>query len=257
MLDNTDEQAIALSGNTLSITGNASTVDLSQFLDDTDTNLTEAEVDAFVANNGFLTSFTEVDGDTTNELNDSLSLSGNTLELVDPGGTLSVDLSPFLDDTDTDEQALSLTGNTLSLVNGGSVDLSQYLDNVDTTVDNQALSIAGTTLSLTSDDGTDTIDLSFLLDDTDTTIADDQTLALSGNTLTLGNGDNPDSVIDLTPFLDDTTIADDQTLTWTAGTTTLEIADGNTVNLSSLLDNTDEQAIACLLYTSPSPRDRG
>jgi hypothetical protein len=35
-LDNTDEQAISLSGNTLAITGNAGTVDLSPYLDNTD-----------------------------------------------------------------------------------------------------------------------------------------------------------------------------------------------------------------------------
>jgi hypothetical protein len=36
-----------------------------------------------------------------------------------------------LKDTNTDAQALSLSNNTLSLSNGGSVDLSSYLDNTD------------------------------------------------------------------------------------------------------------------------------
>ena len=50
------------------------------------------------------------------------------LSLTDGG---SVDLSGYLDDTDT--QDLSLSDNTLSrLTDGGSVDLSGYLDDTDT-----------------------------------------------------------------------------------------------------------------------------
>ncbi|MDT8413414.1 MAG: hypothetical protein RQ875_13200 [Vicingaceae bacterium] len=45
-----------------------------------DSVLTENDVDNMVANNGYLTSFTEIDGDTTNELQ-SLSLSGNNLSI--------------------------------------------------------------------------------------------------------------------------------------------------------------------------------
>jgi len=75
------------------------------------------------------------------------------------------------------DQALSLNNNTLSLTNGGSVDLSSYLDNTD----NQDLSLSGNTLSLTND-GT-TVDLSSYLDNTDA-----QALSLSGDTLSLTNG---------------------------------------------------------------------
>ncbi|WP_170863746.1 hypothetical protein, partial [Reichenbachiella agariperforans] len=63
-------QDLQLSGNNLTITNNgtATTIDLSPYLDDTDTKLTETEVDNFVANNGYLTSFVEVDGSVTNEI---------------------------------------------------------------------------------------------------------------------------------------------------------------------------------------------
>ena len=61
----------------------------------------------------------------------------NTLSLTDGG---SVDLSGYLDNTDT--QDLSLSDNTLSLTDGGSVDLSGYLDDTDTTY------TAGTGLTL-------------------------------------------------------------------------------------------------------------
>ena len=50
---------------------------------DDDTHLTEAEVDNYVSNNGYLTS--EVDGSTTNELQD-LSLSGTSLSITNGTG---------------------------------------------------------------------------------------------------------------------------------------------------------------------------
>ncbi|MCO5725517.1 hypothetical protein, partial [Robiginitalea marina] len=55
-----------------------------------------------------------------------LSLSGNTLTLEDGG---SVDLTPYLDNTD--DQNLTLSGNTLGIEDGNTVDLSPYLDNTD------------------------------------------------------------------------------------------------------------------------------
>ncbi len=149
---------------------------------DIDTQLSEAQVDTYVANNGYLTS--EVDGSTSNEIQD-LSLAGDTLALSSDGTT--VDLSAYMDNTDvlaglscglnqiakwngsawacaadadTDTQDLSLAGNTLSLVAGGSVDLTAFMDNTDS----QDLSLAGNILSL-SGDGT-TVDLSGYLDDT-------------------------------------------------------------------------------------------
>jgi len=54
---------------------------------DDDTQLTEAQVDSYVANNGYLTS--EVDGDVTNEIQ-NLSLNTNELSISD-GNTISFD----------------------------------------------------------------------------------------------------------------------------------------------------------------------
>ena len=93
--------------------------------------LTESEVDAFVANNGYLTA--EVDGSTTNEIQD-LSLTGNTLSLTDDATT--VDLSGYLDNTDDqtiDVFAFDGTNLTLSLEGDGestkSIDLSSLSTN--------------------------------------------------------------------------------------------------------------------------------
>ncbi len=60
-------------------------MDLSAYLDNTDTQLTEAQVDAYVANNGYLTGYI---------------------------------------DTNTDEQTLTLSGNTLAISNGNTVNLT-------------------------------------------------------------------------------------------------------------------------------------
>lgn len=80
--DPTNElQSLSVTGSTLTISG-GNTVDLSGV----SPQLTEAQVDAYVANNGYLTS--EVDGSNTNELQ-TLSVSGNTITLSNGGGSIS------------------------------------------------------------------------------------------------------------------------------------------------------------------------
>jgi uncharacterized protein (TIGR02145 family) len=106
-------QDLSLSGNILTITNNgtATAIDLSAYLDDTDTQLTESQVDAFVGNNGYLT--TEIDGSITNEIQD-LSLSGNILTITNNGTATAIDLSAYLDDTDTqltESQVDAFVGN--------------------------------------------------------------------------------------------------------------------------------------------------
>ncbi len=206
-LDNTDAQAISKTGNTLKISGNASTVDLSAYLDNTDTLailscannqvakwntsssawvcatdidtvLSEAQVDAYVGNNGYLTSFSEVDGSTTNELQD-LNLSGNVLTITGLGSPANIDLSGYLDNTDALAVLTCSDGKIVKRVSGvwacgddidtklteaevdGFVVNNGYLTSeVDgsTTNEIQDLSLSGNTLSL-SGAGT-TVDLS-------------------------------------------------------------------------------------------------
>lgn len=79
-------QDISLNVNDLSITG-GSTIDLSGYLDDT--VLDESTVDGYANNNGYLTA----------EVQD-LTLVGNTLAISGDPNT-DVDLSPYLDNTDT------------------------------------------------------------------------------------------------------------------------------------------------------------
>jgi hypothetical protein len=74
-----------LIGNTLSLTGDATSVDLSGYLDNTDAQ--------------------------------AISLAGNTLSIT--GNASTVDLSGYLDNTDS--QTLGVTGDDITLTNGGSV----------------------------------------------------------------------------------------------------------------------------------------
>jgi hypothetical protein len=214
---------------------------------DTDTVLSEAQVDAYANNNGYLTS--EVDGSTTNEIQD-LSLSGNTLALSDDGTT--VDLSSYLDDTDTlaalscspgqvaqwngtawacttpavdtDTQDLSLVGDTLSLVNGGSVDLSAYMD--DTVLSEaQVDAYANNNGYLTSEvDGSTTNELQNIFQTVATPDANNPSADGTADTLTLANGSG------VTISSNGTT--DTITIATTLGTdiTSSEIVDGTVAN---------------------------
>ncbi|MCB0482610.1 MAG: hypothetical protein KDC83_14370, partial [Flavobacteriales bacterium] len=125
-LDNTDGQTLSLSGNTLSISGGNSVT------------LASGAVNH--------------DNDSTNELNTAFALSGNNLILTDAGGAKTVNLAPFLDNTDA--QAISISGDTIYLSNGGFVKLpaatSGYDGDSSSTNELQAISISNDTIYLTS-----------------------------------------------------------------------------------------------------------
>ncbi len=65
----------------------------------------------------------ENDSDSTNEIQDLL-LTGDILTITNNAGPTSIDLSPYLDNTD--EQTLSLSGNDLSISSGNSVSLANF-----------------------------------------------------------------------------------------------------------------------------------
>ncbi|MCB0428890.1 MAG: hypothetical protein KDD54_02165, partial [Flavobacteriales bacterium] len=122
---------------------------------DDDTHLTESEVDAFVSNNGYLTS--EVDGSVTNEIQ-SLSLSNDTLYLSDGG---SVKLPAGFDGDFTN------LSNIPSGLSDGDDDTHLTESEVDAFVSNNGY--------LTSEvDGSVTNEI--------------QTISRSGTTVTLSNG---------------------------------------------------------------------
>ena len=168
---------------------------------------------------------------TDNQTVDQFEITTNTLNLSifgDGEDAKTVDLSPYLDNTDAQE--LSLTTNTLGITgNATTIDLAPYLDNTDA----QELSLTTNTLGITGN--ATTIDLAPYLDNTDA-----QELSLTTNTLGITGSA---TTIDLAPYLDNT---DAQALEYDNTNQMLAItgSSGAEVNLSGLLDNTDAQAIS-------------
>jgi hypothetical protein len=267
---NTDNQDLSLSGNTLSITNDATSVNLTPYLDNTDAqsltfNSGTGELsisggntitlptasggdnwgsqtvvtNATLTGNGTSGSPLGVVGDLTDD--QTLSLSSNTLSI---SGGNNVNLAPYLDNTDN--QDLSLSGNTLSLTNDATpVDLSPFLDNTDA----QSLSVSGNQLTIT---GGNTVTLSAgttytagtgigiagsVISNTGDLSATNelQTISLATNTLTLSNSGGS---VSLAPYLDNT---DAQTLSLSGNT--LSILGGNNVSLAAYL-NTDAQTLS-------------
>jgi hypothetical protein len=124
-------QDLSLTSNNLSITGNstATIIDLSPYLDNT--NLSEAQVDSMVANNGYL--LTEVDGSITNEIQ-NLTLTGNNLSITGNTAATIIDLSPYLDNTNLTEAQVDVmvsnNGFLLSEVDGSITNEIQNLSQV-------------------------------------------------------------------------------------------------------------------------------
>ncbi|WP_299436399.1 hypothetical protein, partial [uncultured Maribacter sp.] len=133
---------------------------------DTNTQLTETDVDTFVANNGYIT--TEADGDATNEYNTGISFDGTYLIVTDGGGNQSIDISSLAyDDTAVQNNITDLqndkedTANKSTDVALGTSDVAFPTQNaVKTYVDNQvgtittdddisAVTFDGTNLSVT------------------------------------------------------------------------------------------------------------
>ncbi len=265
-LDNTDNQDLSLTGNTLSLTNDGTPVDLSGYLDNTDSqNLSNTTAGSNVTVNisggaGTTFSINDADSDPTNEI--ELPSGGTNGQVLSTNG--SGTYTWVTDNAGTDNQDLSLTGNTLSLTNDGTpVDLSGYLDNTDS--QNLSNTIAGSNVTVNISGGTGT---TFSINDadsdptneielpsggtngqvlstngsgtytwvTDNAGTDNQDLSLTGNTLSLTNDGTP---VDLSGYLDNT---DNQNISGSglSGTTlTIGIQNGTseTVDLSSLVDH--------------------
>ncbi len=193
---------------------------------------------------------------------------------IENGGSTTVDLSS-LDDSGTDDQNISgsgLAGNilTIGIENGTNetVDLSALVGTDDQNLTGASLSGANilqidienggsTTVDLSSldDSGTDdqtaaevtydnttsgltAADVQAALDEVAAGSTDDQNISgsgLAGNILTIGIENGTNETVDLSALVG----TDDQNITLAANS--LSIEDGNSVDLSPYLDNTDEQ----------------
>ncbi len=151
------------------------------------------------------TTVNDADSDPTNEHNTNVTLTGTTLNVIDGGGTQSVNLSSLQDgvnDADADptneyNTGATLSGTTLSITDGGgsqTVNLSSLQDGVNdadadpTNEHNTNVTLTGTTLNVIDGGGTQSQDLSSLRDhdwyeSTGTTPAN----AIADNIYTQGN----------------------------------------------------------------------
>lgn len=118
--------------NKLKITKNtiATEIDLSRFLDDKQTlafNSTDNHLTINGGNTVDLSSLkNDADADPANELQD-LNLSGNILTITNKTSPASINLGPYLDNTDNQTLSYNSATNTLSLTNGGSVSLGSMV----------------------------------------------------------------------------------------------------------------------------------
>ena len=152
---NNEIQDLSLSGNTLSLSGDATTVDLSPFVNN-DTNelqtLSQSGTDVTLSDGGGTISVADNDNSVTNEVNTAFTVASGNLNITDSNGTLSVPLSSI--DTDTQDLSIDATGKIISLVDGGSVTINADDADADATNELQTLSQSGTDVTLSNGGGT-------------------------------------------------------------------------------------------------------
>ena len=159
-LPDIDNQLLTLNGNTLAISKASTPIDLTPYLP-----LTEAQIDAFANNNGYLIS--EVDGSVTNEIQD-ISLSGSNLS-IQSGST--IDLSVIDNDTQlTEAQVDTFVNNNGFLSSEVDGDISNER------ISDISLSLTGALLSIDIEEGATTASQTIDLSNVST---DDQILTLS------------------------------------------------------------------------------
>jgi len=167
---------------------------------------------------------------------DVFSITSNTLNLSledDAEATKTVDLSPYLDNTDA--QTLSFSSPNLTITGGNSVDISAIQDGTGT--DDQNISgsgLSGTNLTIGIEGGSnEVVDLATLQDGTGT---DDQTIdvfSITSNTLNLSLESDGEATktVSLLPYLDntDTQLTEEQVEDFIGGMVTGNTESGITV----------------------------
>jgi hypothetical protein len=164
-------QDLSLSANTLSLTGDVTTVDLTGYLDNTDNQ--DLTLDLLTNTLNLFNDGTPVD---LSSYVQDLNLNSNILSITNNASPTNINLTPYLDNTD--EQDLTIGGNTLSLTNDATaVDLGQFA---------QTITKLGNTITLTNVNGQGGGSFMDSVDDADNNNTNEvQTLSVLGDQLTI------------------------------------------------------------------------
>ncbi|SHJ31434.1 hypothetical protein SAMN04487911_1171, partial [Arenibacter nanhaiticus] len=171
--------------------------------------------------------FRDADADPTNELITSANLTGTNLNIIDAGGTTTVDLSS-LNDSGTDDQVISTTGaaGNITIENGNTLVLN--VNDADSDPTNEIQNVASADASVTVTRTVNDFDLSvnFPANNDNSSTNELTDLNLAANILNLTNPATGGNQVDLSGYMDNT---DEQTLS-IAGDQ-LSITGGNTVTV--------------------------
>ena len=230
-LDNTDNQNLTLTGDTLVIR-DGNSVSLSKYLDNTDNQDLTLSGDTLEIEDGESVNLSKYIN-TDNQTIDQLSFSSGILTVaIEDGNVKTVNLGSLVG---SDDQTLTLSGNTLAIRDGNSVSLSKYLDNTD----NQDLTLSGDTLEI--EDGK-SVNLSKYIN------TDNQDLELDQNTNILSLT-NDNTTVDLSDYMDNTDNQNIDVLSFNTAskllTVGIEDGDDRQVSLGSL-EGSDDQNIESL-----------
>jgi len=139
--------------------------------------LSQSGANITLSNSGGTVNVNDADADATNEYNTSANLTGTDLNIIDGGGTITVDLSSLGgggDPSSTNElnTSATLTGTNLNITDAGgtiTVNMSSLQDGVNdadadpTNEYNTSANLTGTDLNIIDNGGTITVDMSSLV----------------------------------------------------------------------------------------------
>lgn len=208
--DPTNEiQDLIMENNELKISKNinASIINLSPYLDNTDEQTISLEVSGInrkiSIENGNEIEFNVADNDNdpNNEIQD-LVLDGNVLKINNNPDATEIDLSAFLDNTDNQTLSLSTSGTnrTVSISGGNQIVINVADNDNSSTNEIQDLVLTGNTLRISNNANATNIDLAPYLDNSDnqtlslTSSGTERTISISGgNQVVLNVADNDNS----------------------------------------------------------------
>ena len=252
-LDNTDSQDLTLTSNTLSLTGDDSTVDLSAYLDNTDNQNLSFTSNSLSIDNGNSIDLSAYLDNTDAQNLSAATLTGTMLQIdIDNGTSASVDLADLQDGIGTDDQTLTLTNSSLSIEDGNAIDLGVFLDNTDAQ-NLSAATLTGTMLQIDIDNGNSaSVDLAPLQAGEGTDNQNLTAATLVETTLTIEIEDGTSVSVDLAPLLTEvnTILADHETRIQDMEA---EIAWLKTFHETTAIGDDPEKSGALLYQNIPNP----